>query len=263
MRRRSFVATAAGLGTALLAGCSGDGGGGGGSGGTDGGGGGGGGSGSFSLLVSDQPAAIGDFESLDVTLDTARVFRADEDETITEGAVTGTETPGETDTASPTPSPDGTPAEDDEGFVEFALDGTTVDLTTVVGDRALSVLEGELAAGRYSGIELSVTSAEGVVDGGTVEVMVPSNRLRLVKPFEVAADSELSFVFDINVIQRGPRNGYNLLPVIGESGVAGRDVEVEEVEGGKDGETTTEPDATETATDDGSASGRQDGAGGS
>jgi hypothetical protein len=62
--------------------------------------------------------------------------------------------------------------------------------------------------------------------------MVPSERLRIIKPVEISAVAELSYVFDINVIQKGPMSEYNLLPVIGESGVAGEDVEVDEVERG-------------------------------
>lgn len=246
MRRRQFVAAASGAGAALLAGCSGGGGGGGGT--DDDGGGGGGGSGTFRLLISDQPAAIEDFESLDVTLSSARVFRADEGEDITSAAVT----PDETETETPEPTPDETEAgtaEGREGYVELDLDDVTVDLTTVVGDKAVSVLEGELEEGRFSGIELRVASAEGVVDGETVEVNVPSDRLRIVRPFEIAADEELSFVFDINVVQRGPNNGYNLLPVIGKSGVVGEDVEADEVDGDGEGtETVTETTTTETAT---------------
>lgn len=243
MRRRQFVAGASGVGATLVAGCSG-GGGGSDDGGGYGGGGGGGGSGTFRLLISDQPAAIEDFESLDVTLSSARVFRADEGEDITSAAVT----PDETETETPEPTPDETEAgtaEGREGFVELDLDDVTVDLTQVVGDRAVSVLEGELEEGRYSGIELRVASAEGVVDGETVEVNVPSDRLRIVRPFEIAADEELSFVFDINVVQRGP-NSYNLLPVIGKSGVVGEDVEVDEVDG--DGETTGTETTEATAT---------------
>lgn len=66
--------------------------------------------------------------------------------------------------------------------------------------------------------------------GESVDVMVPSNRLRIVKPFEVGADEELSFVFDVTVIQKGPAGGYNLLSVIGKSDVTGDEVEVDEVD---------------------------------
>jgi hypothetical protein len=246
MRRRQFVAAASGASVALLAGCSGDGGGGSNDGGGYGGGGSSGGSGTFQLLVSDQPAAIDDFESLDITLSSARVFRANEGDDITSAAVT----PDETETETPEPTVDETEAgtADREGFIQLDLDGVTVDLTQVVGDRAVSVLESELEEGRFSGIELRVSSAAGVVEGETVKVNVPSDRLRIVRPFEIAADETLSFVFDINVVQRGP-NGYNLLPVIGKSGVVGEDVEVDEVDG--DGETTGTETAGATATTDG------------
>jgi len=272
MNRRTFVTAAAGTGSALLAGCSGGGGGDDGDGGgdtddgtdTDGGSGGGGGSsGFFRLLISDQPAAIEDFESLDVTLSSARVFRAGEDETITPAAITTTVTAtteatdtDETTTATAEPTDTettvpGTDGGDASGFVEFELGDVTVDLTEVIGDRAVSVLEGELEEGRYAGIELRVAAAEGVVEDEPVDVMVPSDRLRIVKPFEIAADAELDFVFDINVVRKGPNGGYNLLPVIGKSGVAGEDVEVEEVDGNdsEDDDADSEDDA-ETATSD-------------
>ena len=210
----------AGLGTAALAGCSGGGGGGSSEDGTDTGDGKSGGAlGAFRLLISDQPAAIGDFDSLEVTLSSARVFRVDEDETVTPVAVNATET---------TPEATATEADDEaRGFVEFGLDDVTVDLAQVVGDRAVSVLEGELEEGRYSGIELRVANAGGVVDGEGVDVMVPSDRLRIVRPLEVAPDAELAFVFDINVVRKGRSGEYNLLPAIGKSGVVGEDVEVE------------------------------------
>lgn len=218
MRRRTFVATTAGLGTTLVAGCSGTGSESDGSTGI----------GTFRLLISDQPVTIEAFDSLDVTLSAARVFRAEEDEEITPRVVNGTE--NETTTSSSDNETVDSTDDGSEGVVEFDLDSVTVDLTQVKGDRAVSVLEGELDEGRYSGIELRVTSAEGVVDGETVDVMVPSNRLRIIKPFEIGDGEELNFVFDINVIQKGPQGGYNLLPVIGKSGVAGEDVAVEEVD---------------------------------
>lgn len=180
-------------------------------------------------MISDQPAAIGDFDSLTVTLSGARVFRADEDDNLTPAVVN--ETAGDSDDES-------------DGFVEFDIDSETVDLTTVTGDRAVSVIEGDLDEGRYSGIALNVASAEGVVDGEAVDVMVPSQRLRMIKPFEIGADEELSFVFDINVVQKGPTGDYNLLPAIGKSGVAGDDVDVDEVDMEAPG-----PAGTDTAAD--------------
>lgn len=275
MKRRMFVATTASFGTTLLAGCSsGEGSGsttdesgdtsstdgGEGSGSTDDGSGDsstdsdGTGIGVFRLLISDQPAAIEDFDSLDVTLSSARIFRAGGDEEVTPLTENGTVTQSPESSPTNTTTDETEDDEDDDGenagFVEFDLDSVTVDLTQVVGDRAVSVLENELDEGQYSGIELRVASAEGVVDGEAVDVMVPSNRLRIIKPFEIGADAELSFVFDIEVVQKGPNGSYNLLPVIGKSGVTGTDVEVEEIDT-EDDDTTETPNDTDRADEDG------------
>ena len=211
--------------------------------------------GTFRLLISDRPAAIGEFDSLDVTFDTARVFRAGADEDAG-GSESETETETETGTETETTTATETETEEAEsgerGFETFDLDGATVDLTQVVGDRAVGVLEAALEAGTYTKVELHVASVDGVVGGEAVDVTVPSNKLLLTKPFEVAADTALDFVFDINVVKKGP-NGYNLLPVISESGVAGSDVEVEEIEADEssaaaDGSTDATESETETTT---------------
>jgi len=282
MRRRRFIATGAGVGAGLFAGCSGtsDSGG---SDGTNGDGTSAGGStdedamtddggtvGTFRLLISDQPAAIGDFDSLDVSFSKARIFRVkdgedmdeSDDATETESLETATADSTETETAEPTEAEtaDGD-AEDDEdmdeeadegegGFEVRDLDGATVDLTEVVGNKAIGVLDGELEAGRYSKIELYAESVDGVVDGESVDVKIPSEKLQLTKPFEVVAGESVDFVFDINVVKKG-NGGYNLLPVISESGVAGKDVDVEEVGGdgaedAADDDEETEVETTET-----------------
>ena len=282
LHRRQLLTLGSGAALAALAGCSGapDGGGGGGYGG------GGGteavddGDGTFRLLISDQPVAIDEFDRLDVTLSAARVFPAGgeaddgergsgaDDETATDGqeATDGTDDAAAT-TASPTATdpPDGTETDDDDddedeeadegdeadgdgdrGFRTLDLGGTTVDLTKVVGDRAVSVFEGGLPAGAYTKVELETTAVEGVVDGEAVDVKLPSEKLQITKPFEVTAGGTLSFVFDITVVRKG-NGGYNLLPVVGESGVVGRDVEVEEVpaggeEAGEAGDTADDPE---------------------
>ncbi|AOW81096.1 hypothetical protein HTSR_1932 [Halodesulfurarchaeum formicicum] len=227
--RRKLLAVGAGVGVSLLAGCTGD------TNGSE--------TGTFRLLVSDQPADIADFDRLDVTLDSARVFEG-EAGTTTEAEPTKTTSAPETTTEETTTQEDGTTettveAEtttttgtetdaDERGFFRLDLEGKTVDLTQVVGEDAISVFDGELETGTYNKIELEVAAVEGIVDGEEVPVKVPSEKLQIVKPFEVTADEPVEFVFDINVIKKGP-NGYNLLPVISESGVAGRDVEYREV----------------------------------
>lgn len=227
--------------------------------------------GTFRLLISDQPVAIDDFDSLNVSFDRARIFRgeADEDddstneseseetnetvpnETEVDGAnETGTNETETNETAPPESDDEEADSEDgDDGFSTIDLDDATVDLTEVVGDKAIGVFEGELEAGRYSKIELYASNVEGVVDGESVGVKIPSGKLQIVKPFEITPDEPVSFVFDINVVKKGNTGEYNLLPVIAESGVAGKDVDVEEVSG--DGESDADDAAgNETDTDD-------------
>lgn len=146
------------------------------------------GEGSFTLLVSDQPTAISDFTTLSVTFNQARIFK-----------------------------------QNTSGFETTSLDGQQVDLTAVTGDKATQLVQTQLDAGTYTKIELHTVNATGVVDGQRVSVTVPSEKLMITKPFTVSADQSTEFVFDIKVVKKGA-GGYNLLPVIGESGVVGNDV---------------------------------------
>ncbi|MFO8115132.1 MAG: DUF4382 domain-containing protein [Halorubrum sp.] len=293
-RRREFVALGAGVSATMLAGCAGDGDltSSDGSDGTDG-------SetltGNFRLLISDAPADIGDFDQLNVTLDEARVFEAqdgddeadddeaDDDEDAetedeeTDGEDDGSDQTGnETETESDSPNGtadeddgeddaendgeddaenDGEDDEDDEdtegdrGFTVVDLDDATVDLTQVIDEDATAVFDGEIPAGSYEKVELSVTTVEGIVDGEEVDVKLPSEKLQITNGFEVTPDEPVSFVFDINVVKRGQNNGYILKPVISGSGVAGRDVEVNEID--DEGEDEDESDDADESDDEG------------
>jgi len=245
VRRREVVATGVGIGAALIAGCTGE---------TEDpsstdAGDAVASSGRFRLLVSDAPADIDDFEELVVTLDGARLFHADEetesnetDDEEMEANETDEETEtnetddeemeaNETDEETETNETDDDAAADTQaGFTTVEIDDATVDLTQVIGADAVSVFDGDLAEGRYAKLELNVAAAEGIVDGESVAVKVPSERLQITKPFTVRPDETVDFVFDITVVKRGQTNGYILQPVVSESGVAGRDVEMREVE---------------------------------
>lgn len=170
--------------------------------------------GSFELLVSDQRAAIGDFDSLTVTFSEARVFT---------GANDSMET--------------------------FDISGEQVDLTRVQGTAASSILNASLDTGNYSGIQLMVSDVDGVVNGSDVAVKLPSERLHITKPFTVTPNSTTRFVFDIQVVLRGNQRqnqGYILKPVISESGVVGEDVpEPEEADEGEVGGNGTEGNASD------------------
>ncbi|MEF8777998.1 MAG: DUF4382 domain-containing protein, partial [Natronomonas sp.] len=236
--------------------------------------------GTFRLLISDQPVAIDDFDELNVSFDRASIFSEDAeeaeeetDDTETESEIEDDEPAVENETDDDEPEDienetedepeaeteaetkdepedetedDGPDDDDERGFHIIELDNATVDLTQVVGDKAVDVFEGDLEEGRYTKIELYAADVEGIVEGEPVDVMIPSGKLQIVKPFEVVAGETLSFVFDINVVKKGQGQEYNLLPVISESGVAEEDVEVEEV-GTEDTEATEAPNGTDAA----------------
>jgi hypothetical protein len=241
MHRRSVLAAGGAAGAALIAGCT------------------GGGetepatddknveSGMFRLLVTDLPADIGDFDSLEVTLDEARVFPGEEeeeeedDEEDDEDGENGGEETAETDDENSDEDVENgeedeeeaddeeSEEDDDQDFFYIDLDSATVDLTQVVGDKAMAVFEGELDAGKYSKVELYAEDIVGMVDGEEVDVKIPSGKLQIVHGFEVRAEETTTFVFDIHVVRKG-NGGYNLRPVISGSGVNGEDVDVEEVD---------------------------------
>jgi hypothetical protein len=63
------------------------------------------------------------------------------------------------------------------------------------------------------------------VENETVDVKVPSEKLMMTEGFEVSVNRTTEFVFDITVVKKGS-NGYNLIPVVSESGVAGEDADI-------------------------------------
>jgi len=165
--------------------------------------------GSFVLLVSDAEANIADFESVNVSFGMARIFSS-----------------GSDDNSSDSNSEEGKSA----GFQAVDLNGVTVDLTDVIGEKAVPIVELELLAGKYTKVELSVESIEAMLlDGNSADVKIPSETLKITKPFTVEENEETKFVFDIEVVKKGQSNEYNLLPVIGKSGVIGEDLGEDEV----------------------------------
>lgn len=139
--------------------------------------------GGFVLLLADQPSAIGDFSELIVNLSRARIY----------------------------------PAGNASNITEIPL-STSVDLTQLTGNRSVEVLNITLEAGMYTRIELDVRGAYGLVNGTRVNVTTPSDKLELVKEFEVLPNETTQFLFDVDVVSRGVTGEYNLLPVIAKSG---------------------------------------------
>lgn len=176
--------------------------------------------GTFVLLISDAEANIEDFESVNVTFSTARIFPVDSVDTNDSGV--GDDNSGENGSGEENGG---------NGFETIDLNGVTVDLTQVIGEKAISVLEVELETGTYSKVELTVESVEAtLLDGNAADVKIPSENLKIVKQFTIDEGEETKFVFDIQVVKKGSTDEYNLLPVISKSGVVGEDLPEDEVE---------------------------------
>lgn len=139
--------------------------------------------GNFAFYISDEQNAIGDFQSLDLTV-----------------------------------SKIGLHLEDGE-WVEFVPETEQVDLTMLQGDLAQQVWRGNVPQGLYSEAVLYVTSTGGVLKntGETIDIKLPGSKLHLDINFETSADLMTDFVYDVTVIATGSGE-YNLKPVAGESG---------------------------------------------
>lgn len=139
----------------------------------------------FRLLLSDQENAIGDFESLEVTITSIGMLRAGE-----EG-----------------------------GWEKIELEESVVrDLTRLQGLNAQEIWGGVLPEGQYIQLFVYIEDAVGTLKNGeTVDVIIPSGSIQISKPFVVGSgDSVVNFVYDITVVAAG--NKYVLLPQIDESG---------------------------------------------
>ena len=143
--------------------------------------------GTFVLQVTDQPSAIGDFDSLNVTVSEVGLHKA------------GNET-----------------NETGEWMV-LEPSNRTFDLTKLQDGNVTTIINESIGTGKYTQVRLIVESTEGRVNGTMLNVTVPSDTLKIVKPFTITGNQTATFIFDIHVVKAGKK--YNLVPVIGKSGV--------------------------------------------
>lgn len=148
--------------------------------------------GTFILQVTDQPSAIDDFDSLNVSVSEVWIHKAGE-------AGNETNETGEWITLEPS--------------------NRVFDLTKLREGNVTTIVNESVETGDYTKVRLIIGSAEGVVNGEMVDVNVPSEMLEIVKPFTIAENATVTFVFDIDVVSAGKAGKYNLRPVIGKSGV--------------------------------------------
>ncbi len=143
--------------------------------------------GTFVLQVTDQPSAIGDFDQLNVTVSEVRLHKA------------GNET-----------------NETGEWMI-LEPSNQTFDLTKLQDGNVTTIVNESIGTGEYTQVRLIVESTKGLVNGTMVDVAVPSDTLKIVKSFTITENQTVTFIFDIHVVKAGKK--YNLVPVIGKSGV--------------------------------------------
>lgn len=145
--------------------------------------------GNFAFLISDEVNAIGDFQSLNISVTKIGLQLGDE--------------------ASQ--------------WVEFDPGIEVVDLTLLQGDKAQEIWRGDIPEGQYTKVVIQVSDVSGVLKetGELVNVKLPSEKLQISKSFKVTGGSVTNFVYDLTVVAAGsPQSGikYILKPQAAQSG---------------------------------------------
>ena len=165
----------------------------------------------FRLLISDEKNAIGDFESLVITIDNVGVHR-----------VGG-----------------------DDDWIEPPDIKKELDLVGLEGENATEIWSGTLPDGEYNKVFVYVSEIDAVLwntgDSTGTEVKLPSEKLHINTHFSIPTldDSPVSFVFDISVIAAGTEQSgikYILKPVASQSGPNQNFIEVRTQEREREGE---------------------------
>ncbi|MFC7325649.1 DUF4382 domain-containing protein [Halorubrum rutilum] len=170
--------------------------------------------GTLATRVTDQPADIGDFESLVVTVE--GIWLGPEG---AESGADGNETDdgdmsdGETADGNETDGADGGDEPAGREYFEFD-EPQEADLVQLQNGETQLIDERELAVGTYRFLQLDVSTVDGTLDGGDeAEVDLPGNApLTFNESFEVRENTRTSFTADFAPVRRG--NGtYLLRPV--------------------------------------------------
>jgi hypothetical protein len=145
--------------------------------------------GNFAFLISDEVNAIGDFESLYISI-----------------SKIGLKLGGESGQ-----------------WVEFDPEVEQVNLTLLPGDETQEIWRGNVPEGEYTKVFIQVADVTGILKetGQTVEVILPSQKLQISISFQITAGSVTSFTYDLTVVATGNQQSgikYILKPQVGESG---------------------------------------------
>jgi hypothetical protein len=152
--------------------------------------------GNFVFLISDEENAIGDFQTLNISIAEIGLQLGDEA----------------------------------DQWIEFNPEVEVVDLTLLPGDKAQAIWRGDVPEGQYTKVFIHVSSVQGILKETKheVEVKLPSQKLQISKAFDVSADTVTNFIYDVTVIEAGKSGQYILKPQVGQSGA---DQRFEEIKG--------------------------------
>jgi hypothetical protein len=145
--------------------------------------------GNFVFLISDDVNAIGDFESVNLSISKISLLGSGESNQL----------------------------------IEFEPELGEVDLTLVQGDKTQEIWRGTITEGEYTSISIHVIGVHGILKetGEEVEIKLPSQKLHISKHFQVSSDMLTTFTYDLTVVAAGsPENRikYILKPQIDQSG---------------------------------------------
>ena len=145
--------------------------------------------GNFAFLISDDVNAIGDFESVNVSISKISLLKSG----------------------------------DSDQLIEFTPELSEVDLTLVQGDKTQEIWRGDIPEGEYTNITIEVSDVLGILKetDNAVEIKLPSQKLHITKRFIISADDLTTFTYDLTVVAAGSEQSgikYILKPQIDQSG---------------------------------------------
>lgn len=145
--------------------------------------------GNFAFLISDDVNAIGDFESVIVSISKISLLKKG----------------------------------DSDQLIELEPELSEVDLTQVQGDKTQEIWRGDIPEGEYTKISIEVTEVIGILKetGDTIEIKLPSQKLHISKSFSVITDDLTTFTYDLTVVAAGSSQSgirYILKPQVDQSG---------------------------------------------
>jgi len=229
------------------------------------------GTGHVSFYVKDAPSD--EFSSVFVTFSSVEVHRSGDadssesdaetslddspttpvsDASVDDGSATTPVSDASVDDGSATTPVEGSSA----GWFEIVSTTQTVDLKEFQGDASMFLGGADVEAGHYTQIRIHVDEAYGLKDGARVNFTIPSDTLKIVRPWTVEDGGEtaltVDFLLESSIIAKG--NGqYSLKPTM--------KLIVEHPEGDEGDEEEGDDDDSTLADASGRRGGRPDGKG--